>query len=182
MWGEELGDGGDVLGGHGALAGHDGVLFLGDVELVEPAEDFHLLPVLRVAAGDELADDGVGMQEIVRQQQDGGVVQLAEDIGQDEVQLGALGEQQHTVEFLIAIAIQLEANDLLAVEALDRDVFGVLEDFRQRSALRMAEHPVAVIKVAIVQLHEAQRYEAVEPGVGHGLHGRAEAVTLDDFQ
>ena len=35
--GEELGDGGDVLGGHCALAGHNRVLFFRDVELVEPA-------------------------------------------------------------------------------------------------------------------------------------------------
>ena len=132
-----MGDCRDVVSGHRALAGHDGVLFLGDVKLVEPAEDFHLLPVLCVAARDELADDGVGMQEIVRQQQDGSVIELAEDIGQDTVQLGTLGEQEKTVEFLVAISIQLEADDFLSVESLERDVFRVLENFRQWRTLRM---------------------------------------------
>ena len=182
MRGEELGDGGDVLGGHGALAGHDGVLFLGDVELVEPAEDFHLLPVLRITAGDELTDDGVRVQEIVRQQQDGGVVQLAEDIGQDVVQFGALGEQQQAIEFFVAVAIQLEADDFLAVESLEQDVFSVLEYFRQSSALRVAQDAVAMVQVAIVKLHEAQGDEAVEPDVGHGLHGGTEAIALDGHQ
>ena len=41
--GEELGDGGDVLRGHGALAGEDLVLPLRDVELVEPADDLDLM-------------------------------------------------------------------------------------------------------------------------------------------
>ena len=45
--GEELGDGGDVVRRPALFcAGHDLVFPLGDVELVEPAEDLDLLPVL----------------------------------------------------------------------------------------------------------------------------------------
>ena len=41
MWGEELGDSGNVVGRHGALAGHDRFLLFRDIELIDPAEDFH---------------------------------------------------------------------------------------------------------------------------------------------
>ena len=44
----------------------------------------------------------------------------------------------------------------------------------------MAQHPVAVVQVA-VQLHEADRGEAVEPGVGRGLHDLLEALLRDSF-
>ena len=70
----------------------------------------------------------------------------------------------------------------LAVEPLERDVLGVLEDFRQRSALRMTENPVAVVKIAIVQLHEAQGDQTVEPSVGHGLHRVVEPIEADEIK
>ena len=85
--GEELGDGGDVLGGHGALPGHDLVLPLGDVELVEPAEDLDIgpLPVAAVLVADlgaEAVDDGVLGEEVVGQEQLGLVVELLEEVRQ----------------------------------------------------------------------------------------------------
>ena len=64
---EKLGDGGDILGEHGAFASHEGVFFLRDVELVKPAEDFDFLPIRLLAAAHELADHGVGVQEVIRQ-------------------------------------------------------------------------------------------------------------------
>ena len=73
--GEELGDGGDVLRGHGALAGHDLVLPLGDVELVEPAEDLDLGAILVRDLGAKSVDDRVFGEKIVGQQQFGFVIQ-----------------------------------------------------------------------------------------------------------
>jgi len=181
MRSEELGDGRDVIGRHGALAGHDGVLFLRDVELVEPAEHLHLFPVLLAAIGHEFADERVRVEEVVWEQQDGGIIELAEDIRQDAVQLHALGEQEEAIEFLIAVASHLEADDLLEVEFFKVQMLGVLEDFRQAEALRVAEHAVAVAQPAIVEFHEADRHEPVEPSVGHGLHGGSETIALDFF-
>ena len=140
------------------------------------------MPVLLLAATDELADDGIRMQQIVREQQDGGVVQPAEDGREDAPQLVTLCQQDHPVEFLIAVAVQLEPDDLVPVETGEGDVLRVLEDLRQAGARRVTEDPVAVVEVAIVQLHEAQGDQTVEPGVGHGLHRRAEAVSLDDLK
>ena len=54
----------------------------------------------------------------------------------------------------------------------------MLEDLRQAPPVRVAQHPVAVVQVA-VQLHVADGDEAVEPGVGHGLHDLLEALLLD---
>lgn len=63
--GEELGGSGDVFA-FDHLA-DDLVLFLADVELVEPADDFHLLPVGFVDFVDQLADEGVGVEQVVGQ-------------------------------------------------------------------------------------------------------------------
>lgn len=41
---------------------------------------------------------------------------------------------------------------------------------------------VAVVQVAGLQLHEAQGDEAVEPNVGHRLHGKRKAIPLDGLQ
>ena len=57
----------------------------------------------------------------------------------------------------------------VAVEARQIDVLGVFEDLRGGLAFGVAQHPVAVVEVA-VQLHVADGDEAVEPGVGHRLH------------
>jgi len=105
--GEELGDGGDVLGGHGALAGHDGVLFLGDVELIEPAEDFHVgagfaggVGFQAVGIGDFCAEafgDGGGGEQVVGEEEFGFVVELVEDVREQGVVEAASGEDKVAV-------------------------------------------------------------------------------------
>ena len=106
--GEELGDGGDVLGGHGALAGHDLVLPLGDVELVEPAEDFDIgaLPVAAVLVaglGAEAVDDGVLGEEVIGQEQLGLVVELLEEVRQQGVVETAGGEDEVAIDLALRI-------------------------------------------------------------------------------
>src|SRR5436309_13323004 len=57
-------------------------------------------------------------------------------------------------------------------------MLSVFEDFGRVLAFGMAEDAVAVVEVA-VQLHVAERDEAIEPGVGHRLHDLVEALALD---
>ena len=161
---EKLGGGGDVLAlDH--LADHFGLL-LGDVELVQPADDLDLLPVLFVDALDQLADQRVGVEQIIGQEQFGLVVNRLEQERHRPAQGVALGNQQQPVEFGLLVAVELEFDHLRLVEARQLDMFGMFHDLGQRLALRVAEHPVAVVEIAM-KFHEPDGHEPVEPGVGH---------------
>ena len=173
---EELRGGGDVL----ALdhLADDLVLLLGDVELVQPADDLDLLPVFLVDLVDQLADQRVGMQQVVGQQQFGLVVDPLEQKRHGRVQGVALGDEQHAVQLGFLGAVELEVDDLVLVEARQIDMLGVFEDLRASVLpFGMAQDAVAVVEVA-VQLHEANRHKPVEPGVGHRLHRLLEALLL----
>ena len=88
---EKLRGGGDVLAGD-HLADHF-VLLLRDVELVEPADDLDLLPVLLVDLGDELADQRIGVQQVVGQEQFGLVVDPLEQERHGLVQARCTGRR-----------------------------------------------------------------------------------------
>jgi hypothetical protein len=94
------------------------------------------------------------------------------------VQGVALGQQQHPVQFRLLVAVQLHLDDRLTVDARQIHVFGVFDDFGRGAAVRIAEHPVAVVQVA-VQFHVADGDEAVEPGVGHRFHRLLESMECD---
>lgn len=105
---EELGDGGDVLRRHGALAGHDLVLPLGDVELVEPAEDFDIgpLPIAAVVVADlgaESVDDRMLGEEVIGQEQLGLVVEFLENIRQQSVIKTASGEDETAIDLALCV-------------------------------------------------------------------------------
>ncbi|MNR64568.1 hypothetical protein D3C85_1872560 [compost metagenome] len=59
-----MGGSGDVLTLH-HLA-DDLILLLGDVELVEPADDLDFLPVLFGNGADQLTDQRIGLGQVVR--------------------------------------------------------------------------------------------------------------------
>ena len=103
---------------------------------------------------------------------------LLEEKGHRLVEGVALGQEQQPVELFVLGAVELELDGLVAVEARQVDIGGMVEDLGPALAFGMAQDPVAVVEVA-VQLHVADGDEAVEPGVGDGLHGRLEAVGLD---
>ncbi|MNO03762.1 hypothetical protein D3C81_2245590 [compost metagenome] len=64
LGGEQLGGSGNILAlNH--FADHL-VLLLGDVELVEPADNLDFLPVLFGNGDDQLADQRVGLGQVVR--------------------------------------------------------------------------------------------------------------------
>ena len=154
------------------------VLFLRDVELVEPADDLDLLPLVFVDAFDQLADQRVGVQQVGGQEQFGLVADALEEKGHGLVQGVALRQQQQPVELFVFGAVQLQSDGPGTVQTRQLDIGGVVEDLRAALACGMAQHPVAVVEIA-VQLHVADGHEAVEPGVGDGLHGGVEAVGVN---
>jgi hypothetical protein len=101
--GEELGDGGNVLRGHRALAGHDLILFLGNIELVEPTEDFDLGAISVRDLGPEAVDDRMLGQEVVGQEQLRVVVEFFEEDGQDGVVEPASRENKVPVDLALRV-------------------------------------------------------------------------------
>jgi hypothetical protein len=92
-------------------------------------------------------------------------------------QLIALGHQQQLVELVVLVAGQLHLAGTVGVQARQRHLAGVAQDLGQ-AAVTAGQHAPAVAQV-VVDLHVAQRREAVEPGVGHLVHGLLEAMPLD---
>jgi hypothetical protein len=193
--GEELGDGGDVLGGHGALAGHDLVLPLGDVELVEPAEDLDIgpLPVAAVLVADlgaEAVDDGVLGEEVIGQEQLGLVVEFLEEVRQQGVVETAGGEDEVAIDF----ALRIRRRDAAIEEVIEPAGVGVgLQLLGQGSGageleqlglgLRRAgrREDAGTERMPAAGVHEAERGEAVEPGVGDALDEPG-AIRLASFR
>ena len=178
--------GGEKLGGGGYVFAFDDfaddlVFFLADVELVEPADDFDLGPVLFGNRLHQLGNDGVGAQQVVGQQQFGVVVDALEQKRHGRAQRIALGDEQQPVQLAVAVAGELHVQHLRCVQAGQAaslgQIGGVGQDVGQ-AACGAGQRPVAVAQV-IVQLHEAQRSKAVEPGVGDGFQGLGKAVFVD---
>jgi hypothetical protein len=101
--GEELGDGGNVLGGHGALAGHDLVFLFRNIELVEPTENFHFAAILIADLGAKAVDDGLFGQQIVGQKQLGLVVEFLKDVRQQGVVKMAGRQHEAAINFTLRI-------------------------------------------------------------------------------
>ena len=78
--------------------------------------------------------------------------------------------KQEAVELFVFGAVELELDDFFSVELGEVDVGCVVEDFGAALAFGMTQDAVAVFEVA-VELHVADGDQAVEPGVGDGLHG-----------
>ncbi len=57
----------------------------------------------------------------------------------------------------------------------------MFQDLRQRTAAWVTQHPETMVQIA-VQFHETNGGEAVEPGVGGGLHDRREALLRDPLR
>ena len=101
-----------------------------------------------------------------------------EEEGHGRAEGVALGNELPPVEVGLLAPGQLEVDDRLLLEARQVDILRALEDLGGGLALGVAQDPVPVVQVT-VQFHEADGHQAVEPGVGEGLHGLLEAVTLD---
>jgi hypothetical protein len=179
--GEELSDGRNVLRRHSTLAGHDLVFALGDVELVEPADDLDLLPIFLIDISGKLPDQRVCVEQVVGQKKFCFVAYPLKEKRHRSVKRVALSEQQHPVQLGFFAAFQLQLNNLVLVQPWQIKVLGLFENLRNRlRRIRMAQYPVAVVKIA-VQLHIPDGDQAVEPGVSDRLYGLPEAVLGNPF-
>ena len=75
------------------------------------------LPERLIDLLDQLADQRVGVQQVGGQKQLGFVANLLEEKGHRSGEGVALGQEQHAVEGFILSAVELQLDDLVAVEA-----------------------------------------------------------------
>ncbi len=177
-----MGDGGDVFGRDGFFTSHDLILFFGDVELVEPAEDLDLGAIFVGDLGAEAFGDGGGGEKVVGQEQLGLVVEGLKKIGQQRVIETASGENQMAINFSLGIRSGDGGGKPAIKEVVEAVEVGVRPQFlRQRAAadefeqfrlgfLRgsRGEHP-RLERMPAPGIQKAESGEAVEPGVGHSF-------------
>ena len=125
----------------------------------------------------QLADQRIRVQQVGGQEQLGLVRDPLEEKGHGLVERVALGQEQHPVELFVPGAVQLQRHDPVVVQARQVHVGRVIQDLGTAWALGVAQDTVPVVQVP-VELHVADGHEAVEPGVGHGFHGRLEPLGL----
>ena len=175
---EKLGDGGNVFRGHGALARHDLVFLLRDVELVKPAEQFDLGAIFIADLSAEAVNDGMFRQQIIRQEQLGFVVELFKNVGQQGV-VEMAGRQN---EAAINFTLRIRRGNPAIEEIIESLGIGVRLEFRRQCArareleqFRLGfigacrrQHPRPEWMPA-ASVHEPQRRQTVEPSIGHAL-------------
>ncbi|MDN6181036.1 MAG: hypothetical protein L0I84_08585 [Halomonas subglaciescola] len=175
MGGEQLGRRGNVFA-FDHLA--DDVVFLvGDVELIQPADDLNVGPVFLGNGVHQLAQQRVGFGQVAGQQQFACVVQRLKQKRHGRVQRAALGQQQLAVEGFILGAVELEFAHAGGVEPRQVYFQAVVQQLKAALAIRMRQHPPAVVEIAL-QLHKTDGAQAVEPAIGGLLHRLSEALLL----
>ena len=175
---EQLGGRAYGVGGLLGLGGEEGVLDLGVVVLVHPAQDLDVIPVLLGDVAHHAADDAVGVHEVGRQEQRHAGVHGLEHAGQAPGELGALGQEQVAEERPVLAGL-LELGDAHRVRPLDlhveRLVRGLAAQLPGAVRRRAGEHAHAGGQ-EVVDLHVAHGGDAVEPGVGGAVAQVGEAL------
>ncbi len=174
---KELRRGGDILFPHLFLGREDGILRLRIVVLVEPADNLHgVAPVLLGDIGHEMRKHAFPAQQVVGQQQLRPVCEGLEHRGQHLAQRVALRDKQVFIERR-RLVILLHGEDARLIQP--RLVHGEarVQYLRLERALLIREDAHMRGQIA-VDLHEAQRREAVKPRVGGLLHHGLEAMRL----
>lgn len=175
---EQLGGRAYGVGGLLGLGGEEGVLDLGVVVLVHPAQDLYVGPISLVDVAHHAADDAVGVHEVGRQEERHAGVHGLEHAGEAPGELGALGQEQ-VAEQRPVLAGLLELGDASRVGALDlhveRLVRGLAAQLPAAVGRGAGEHAHAAGQ-EVVDLHVAHGGDAVEPGVGRAVAQAGEAL------
>ena len=148
--------------------------------MIQPTDDLHLIaPVLfgnasRIALLDKPLNHAALAEQIVRQQQFREILQSLKHSRQDLVQGIALHDDKIVKERLLVIGF-LQGIDFLLVQPRQVEMNRLGENLRLELSGIVGEYPHMRGQIA-VDLHEAQRGEAVEPSVGRFFHRLLVAV------
>ena len=179
MRGEKLGHSRNILGRHRRLAGHDGVFFIRDVKLVEPADDLDIAAILVSQADTEGVDDGVLGKDILGEEEFGGVADFLKEKRHVGVVVVARGHKQQSVSLGLGIRTgnapgedileRFGIRHFLPESRIKRAAPGLLENLGHDLMGRGGRDHTGTEGVVAIRIHEAQGGEAVEPCVGDPL-------------
>ncbi|OPX91093.1 MAG: hypothetical protein A4E52_00618 [Pelotomaculum sp. PtaB.Bin013] len=159
-------------------SGKNLVLFLGDVILIQPADDLHLIAeILPGDAADKVMDDTALCVEGVGQQKLGIIVDLLKHPRQDGGKSVALRNKNVFVQFL---GRQVTIFGDFALIHIVQPV-RLADNVRLGAAFIHAGKDADAGGQIVVDLHEAQGDEAVEPGVGNLLHDGVIALFIAEL-
>ena len=177
MRGEELGGGRDILGRDLLVflqAFKDLVFLFRDVELVKPANDFHVLAGVGRHGLAGVGQHRVARQQVVGHEEFGVVGNALKQVRHGLLECVALGHHQQAVGLLLRVvagglAAEQRVHPLAGfvehTSFVNLALLGVGQDLGLKLAfVRWRDHTHFVVAV---QVHEAQGAKAVEPGVGH---------------
>jgi hypothetical protein len=158
---------------------NDLVVNFRDIELVEPADDLDLvLPVFRGDVSDQVGEDAVLMEDVVREEEFRVAPHGFEHPREDVVEGIALREEEVTVEILVTVLREKGAN-LFRVKAWQVKVEGPAQEFGFEVAIGIRED-TDVRGEVVINLHEAEGDEAVEPRVGDFIDDLVKATQSDE--
>ena len=184
---EELGGGGDVLLRNLAVfleALEDLILLFGDIELIEPADELHILTGLHGNGLSQFDEDGVGRQEVIGHQQLGVVVDFLKEEGHDGGPAVAGGDEEDAVGVIEAVVGERLSRQQcldaplchLADMGIEVSGYGLREDFGAGGTVGGGDHSHGRV---VVGVHEAQGAEPVEPQIGGGLNDLIASQSLN---
>ena len=173
---EELRGGGYVIRARLALAGEVLVLALGDVELVEPAQNLDRGARLGIHVLHDASEDRpLGEEPLRHEERARGL--LGEEVAHGPLVVPAHGTQERGVGVLGCVRAEDGAHEqrrhavahhaVEAVGGVEHTLRGVRQDGRQRGALPGRHHGRGVVAVRV---HEAECAQAVEPRVCRAVY------------
>ncbi|HPQ38628.1 MAG TPA: hypothetical protein PLW97_13380, partial [Synergistaceae bacterium] len=186
MGGEELGGGGDVFGGCFFILPKpcvDLVFSLGDVELVEPPQHFHVAAVLGSKRLSDLCQHGFFAHQIPGHEEKEVVPGIVKHAGKEPGVVEAGPVKEHPVGLLLGVGrgdfacknVPDPGKLHVGSEFFgDLPSLGLLEQLREGEVFSRGDHPQRGV---LLHIHKAEGAEAVEPGVGppadHRIFGGA---------
>jgi hypothetical protein len=157
---------------------NDLVVNFRDIELVEPADDLDLvLPVFRGDVSDQVGEDAVLMEDVIGEEEFRVAPHGFEHPRKDVVEGIALREEEVTVEILVTVLREKGAN-LFRGKAREVKVEGLAQEFGFEVAIGIRED-TDVRGEVVIDLHEAEGDEAVEPRVGDLIDDLVETMLRD---
>ena len=170
--GKQLGHGGDLVLGDLAVLGKGGVLRFGVVILVQPADDLHLtaffdVEIILVDVMNEAIDHAFLIHHRKVQQHLGVIACLLEEGRKNLVQgIALLDEEQAEQLIQRTLSFQPQNGLLLIRVEVQLSIKGGRDQIRLHLAALRGQNADVGGQI-VVDLHEADGNEAVEPGVGH---------------
>ncbi len=158
--------------------GENVVLFFAVIVLVQPADNLYLvLPILLWDERHHLLYNATVPQQVVREEELCEILDFLEHPWQNSAQSVALGNDQVLEQFIVLVAI-LQSVDLLHIQAIQLQIYGLGKNLRLKSVTVIRKYPHTAGQIPI-DLHKTQSGKAVKPCIGDLFHHRLVAFMVN---